>query len=97
MGKRIARYSANAQAIRSVSTCGNRETYMVQIIIHTIIITAIILLSSKFVLPLVENYRFGDQLLLITIIIIAPFLWALALRRVAVKKSKYYLRKRKYR
>jgi CPA2 family monovalent cation:H+ antiporter-2 len=66
---------------------------MLQIIIHTIIITAIILLSSKFVLPLVENYRFGNPIAaLITIIIIAPFLWALALRRVAVKKSKYYLR-----
>jgi CPA2 family monovalent cation:H+ antiporter-2 len=52
---------------------------MLQIIIHTIIITQS-LLSSKFVLPLVENYRFGNPIAaLITIIIIAPFLWALAL------------------
>ncbi|WP_339919780.1 cation:proton antiporter [uncultured Flavobacterium sp.] len=97
--KRIARYSANAQAIRSVSTWQIvLRAYMLQIIIHTIIITAIILLSSKFVLPLVENYRFGNPIAaLITIIIIAPFLWALALRRVAVKEVEILFKERKYR
>jgi CPA2 family monovalent cation:H+ antiporter-2 len=97
--KRIARYSANAQAIRSVSTWQIvLRAYMLQIIIHTIIITAIILLSSKFVLPLVEDYQFGSPLAaLITIIIIAPFLWALALRRVAVKEVEILFKERKYR
>ena len=97
--KRIARYSANAQAIRSVSTWQIvLRAYMLQIIIHTIIITAIILLSSKFALPLVENYRFGNPIAaLITIIIIAPFLWALALRRVAVKEVEILFKERKYR
>jgi CPA2 family monovalent cation:H+ antiporter-2 len=97
--KRIARYSANAQAIRSISTWQIvLRAYMLQIIIHTIIITAIILLSSKFVLPLVENYQFGNPIAaLITIIIIAPFLWALALRRVAVKEVEILFKERKYR
>lgn len=97
--KRIARYSGNAQAIRSVSTWQIvLRAYMLQIIIHTIIITAIILLSSKFVLPLVEDYQFGSPLAaLITIIIIAPFLWALALRRVAVKEVEILFKERKYR
>ncbi|SEA77049.1 transporter, CPA2 family [Flavobacterium gillisiae] len=97
--KRIARYSANAQAIRSVSTWQIvLRAYMSQIIIHTIIITAIILLSSKYLLPLVENYKFGNPIAaLITIIIIAPFLWALALRRVAVKEVEILFKERKYR
>jgi CPA2 family monovalent cation:H+ antiporter-2 len=97
--KRIARYSANAQAIRSVSTWQIvLRAYMSQIIIHTIIITAIILLSSKYLLPLVEDYKFGNPIAaLITIVIIAPFLWALALRRVAVKEVETLFKERKYR
>jgi hypothetical protein len=48
-------------------------------------------------LPLVENYRFGNPIAaLITIIIIAPFLWALALRRVAVKEVEILFKERKY-
>jgi CPA2 family monovalent cation:H+ antiporter-2 len=62
MGKRIA-IQCKRTGNRSVSTWQMLRAYMLQIIIHTIIITAIILLSSKFVLPLVENYRFGNQLL----------------------------------
>ncbi len=97
--KRIARYSANAQAIRSVSTWQVvLRAYMIQIIVHTIIITAIILLSSRFVLPLVENSKFGNAIAaLITMIIISPFLWALSLRRVAVKEVEILFQERKYR
>jgi CPA2 family monovalent cation:H+ antiporter-2 len=59
---------------------------MLQIVIHTIIITAIILLSSKFVLPLVESSKFGNAIAaLITIIIISHFMGT-RLRRVAVKE-----------
>jgi CPA2 family monovalent cation:H+ antiporter-2 len=97
--KRISRYSTNAQAIRSVSIWQVvLRAYMLQIIIHTIIITAIILLSSKFVLPLVENSKFGNAIAaLITIIILSPFLWALSLRRVAVKEVEILFKERKYR
>ncbi|UQD57492.1 cation:proton antiporter [Flavobacterium sp. K5-23] len=97
--KRISRYSTNAQAIRSVSIWQVvLRAYMIQIIIHTIIITAIILLSSKFVLPLVENSKFGNAIAaLITIVILSPFLWALSLRRVAVKEVEILFKERKYR
>ena len=71
---------------------------MVQIVLHTIIITAIILLSSKMILPLVEHSKFGNAIAaLITIIAISPFLWALSLRRVAVKEVQSLLDDRKYR
>ncbi|GEL11571.1 transporter, CPA2 family [Flavobacterium glycines] len=97
--KRIARYSANAQAIRSVSTWQVViRAHLLQILLHTIIITSIILMSSKFVLPLVENSKFGNAIAaLITMIIISPFLWALSLRRVAVKEVDQLFEEKRYR
>lgn len=97
--KRIARYSSNAQAIRSVSTWQVViRAHLVQILLHTIIITSVILMSSKFVLPLVENSKFGNAIAaLITIVIISPFLWALSLRRVAVKEVDLLFEEKRYR
>lgn len=97
--KKIARYSTNAQAIRSVSTWQIViRAYLVQIILNTIIITAIILLSANFVLPLVEESKFGNAIAaLITLVAISPFLWALSLRRVAVEQVDALYKERKYR
>jgi len=97
--KRISRYSTNAQAISSVSTWQVvLRAYMTQIIIHSTIIISIILLSSNFVLPYVENSNFGNAIAaLITLISISPFLWALSLRRVAVKDVEILFKERKYR
>ena len=97
--KRITRYSTNTQAIKSASNWQVvLKAHLLQIVIHTVIITAIILLSSKFVLPLVESSKFGNATAaLITIIIISPFLWALSLRRVAVKEVEILRQERRYR
>lgn len=97
--KRIARYSTNAQAIRSVSTWQIViRAYLIQIILNTIIITSIILLSDNYILPLVENSKFGNAIAaLITLIAISPFLWALSLRRVAVEQVDALYKERKYR
>jgi CPA2 family monovalent cation:H+ antiporter-2 len=97
--KNINRYSVNAQAIKSVSTWQLvLRASITQIILHTIIITAIILLSSKFVAPLVAATRFGNTLAaLITLAAIAPFLWALSLRRLKVEEVESLWEERKYR
>ncbi|RVT76729.1 sodium:proton antiporter [Flavobacterium sufflavum] len=97
--RRIDRYSANAQAIRSVSTWQVViRAHLLQILLHTIIITSVILLSSKFVLPLVADSKFGNAIAaLITMVVISPFLWALSLRRVAVKEVDQLFEERKYR
>jgi CPA2 family monovalent cation:H+ antiporter-2 len=59
---------------------------------------AVILLSSKFILPLVKDSQFGNIFAaLITLVIISPFLWALSLRRVAVKEVAILREERKYR
>lgn len=97
--KNINRYSMNAQAINSVSTWRKvLQAYITQIVLHTIIIVALILLSSEYVAPLVADTRFGNALAaLLTLIVIAPFLWALSLRRVAVEEVDILWEQRKYR
>ena len=96
--KRIERYSANTEAIKSVSTWQIvLRAYLTQVIIHSIIIVAIILLSSKYILPLVSASRFGNATAtLITVVILSPFLWALSLRRVAVEQVQELMQVRKY-
>ncbi len=97
--KNIARYSANAEAIKSVSTWKVAlRAYLIQIVINTIIIAAIILLSANYLLPLVQDSKFGNAIAaLITVVVIAPFLWALSLRRVAVNEVNALFEERKYR
>lgn len=96
--KKIERYSANTEAIKSVSTWQIvLRAYLTQVIIHSIIIVAIILLSYKYILPLVEDSRFGNTIAaLITVVILSPFLWALSLRRVAVEQVQELMQVRKY-
>lgn len=97
--KRIERYSANAQAIKSVSNWQIViNAYLVQVIVHSVIIVAAILLSSKYLLPLVKDFQFGNAIgALITLVVLSPFLWALSLRRVAVSEVAILLEERKYR
>jgi CPA2 family monovalent cation:H+ antiporter-2 len=97
--KKIERYSANAQSIKLVSNWQIVvRAFLTQVIIHSVIIVAVILLSSKFILPLVQGSQFGNIFAaLITIVIISPFLWALSLRRVAAKEVAILREERKYR
>lgn len=97
--KNISRYSTNTQAIKSVSTWQIViRAYLTQIILHTIIILAIILLSSKYAIPFVADIRFANTIAaIITMLAISPFLWALSLRRVAVKEVDILWQERKYR
>ncbi len=97
--KRIERYSASTQAIKTVSLWQTViNAFLIQVIALVVIILAIILLSSRYIEPLVDDYRFGNALgALITLSIIAPFLWALAFRRVALAEVEELMRDRKSR
>ncbi|HEU0136427.1 MAG TPA: cation:proton antiporter, partial [Flavobacterium sp.] len=97
--KKIERYSANAQAIKSVSTWQIViRAYLIQIVIHSVIIVAVTLLSARFLMPLVEDSKFGHLIAaLVTLVILSPFFYALALRRVAVKEVEILMSERKYR
>jgi CPA2 family monovalent cation:H+ antiporter-2 len=86
--KRIQLYSANTEEIKSLSNWQIvLRSYLTQVVLHSIIIVAIILLSSTYLLPLVQDSKAGNVIAaLITVVILSPFLWALSLRRVAVKQ-----------
>ncbi|HCQ13322.1 cation:proton antiporter [Flavobacterium sp.] len=96
--KRIQLYSANTEEIKSKSNWQIvLRSYLMQVIIHSIIIVAIILLSSNFILPMVQGSKFGHAIAaLITLVILSPFLWALSLRRVAVEQVGILLQEKKH-
>ena len=95
--KRIERYSASTQAIKTVSLWQTViNAFLIQVIVLVVIILAIILLSSRFILPLVDDYHLGNSLgALIILVILSPFLWALAFRRVASAEVEQLLHDRK--
>jgi len=97
--KNIEHYSARTETIKTVSTWKVfLRAYIFQIVIHSIIIVAIVLLSSKYILPLVTGYKFAHAMAaLITIVLLSPFLWALSLRRVAPNEVNELLENRKSR
>jgi CPA2 family monovalent cation:H+ antiporter-2 len=97
--KRIERYSANAQSINSVSNWQIViNSYLVQITVFSIIIVAIFLLSSTYILPLVIEYKWGHAMgALITLITVSPFLWALSFRPFAANELSILIEERKYR
>lgn len=97
--KRIEDYSYSTQTIKSTS---HWKTFLkaniTQIIIHSVIILAVIILATQYILPNSEESQWNHLLITcIVLIIIAPFLWALALRRVAVNSMDAIKRDRKYR
>lgn len=96
--KRIKIYSANTEEIKSMSNWQIvLRSYLIQVIIHSIIIVAIILLSSNYILPIVEGSRFGNAIAaLITLGMLSPFLWALSLRRVAIKEVEILMKEKKH-
>ena len=97
--KRIERYSASTQAIKTVSLWQTViNAFLIQVIALVVIILAIISLSARYIEPLLDDYAFGNVLgALITLSIIAPFLWALAFRRVAVNEVEELMQDRKSR
>jgi monovalent cation:H+ antiporter-2, CPA2 family len=97
--KRIERYSASSQAIKTVSLWQSViNAFLIQVIVLIVIIIAVIILSSRYILPLVDNYHLGNSLgALITLGILSPFLWALAFRRVATKEVEILMHDRKSR
>ncbi len=56
--------------------------YFVNIILFSVIIITIILLSTQYIAPYFSNYRWGQLITAgISLIILSPFLWALAFSR----------------
>ncbi|HBK82849.1 MAG TPA: sodium:proton antiporter, partial [Flavobacterium sp.] len=96
--KKIEVYSANAQAIKKTSIWKKAiREYIFQVVLHSIIIVAIIQLSKKILAPVLLDLKFGNLITVcITFILIIPFLWALAVRKIAQDEVEKLLENKNY-
>lgn len=84
----INQYSSGAQTIQAESDWNIvLRSYMMVMVTNSVIVVALIVLSSNFLLPFIEKYvmdGFWPAIItvLITLIASAPFLWALAMRKM---------------
>lgn len=95
----INRYSAAAQTISVVSDWKILlKGYFTNIIIYTVVLLAIILLSSYYLLPMSGVYNWGRAVsAVVTFLLLMPFLWALGFRNIASAESNRIWEQKKYR
>lgn len=100
----LSRYSAAAQTISVVSDWKQLlRSYFVNMTIYSVVILAITLLSYYYLLPLVNiringGYNWGRVAsAVITLALLMPFLWALALRNISSQASSNIWEQKKYR
>ena len=97
--KAIETYSSSSQTIKATSNWVLfLRASIIQIIIHSVLIIAIILLSSRVLLPVVNGSHWANvAIATATLLCIAPFLYALSLRKVAIKASEELKAENKFR
>jgi CPA2 family monovalent cation:H+ antiporter-2 len=83
----IANYSANTQTIKTKSNWQIvLRANIIQIIVHSVIIIGIMLLITRYAVPLLNGSQWGNIVVTaIALLILSPFLWALSLRRIAAE------------
>ena len=83
----ISTYSVEAQNISEISDWKRvLRFYFINVIIFSVIIISIILLSTQYLSPLFSGYRWNKLITVaVTLVILSPFLWALAFRRTQRK------------
>ena len=85
----LNRYSSGTQQLSGFSDWKKLlRSYTLNLIVHSVILIAIILLSENYLSPLIQK-RIDDDLnaasiitVIIILILMAPFIWALAIRRI---------------
>jgi CPA2 family monovalent cation:H+ antiporter-2 len=81
----MAKYSSEAQTISAISDWQQvLRSFILNLVVFSVLLTAIIYLSSEILLPFVSEY-FEDRLGAVsasslTLLLMAPFLWALTVR-----------------
>lgn len=87
--KTLNRYSLGTQQLSAFSEWKVLlNAYLVNIAVHSVILISLIFLSEKFLYPLVEdlidNFFMATIItVVITLLLMIPFIWALAIRRIA--------------
>lgn len=80
---KLNRYSINAQNVTDMSDWKRLlRFYFINIIVFSVIILFIIGMSTRYILPVFSSFG-GSRVItaIVTLVIMAPFLWALAFRR----------------
>ena len=95
----IDRYSSSAQSIKSVSDWRLViRTNLLQAVIFTVIIIGIVLVMAQFVIPYWGNSYIAEIAgPVVTLLVISPFLWALAIRRIQTEATKRLKKNQRYR
>jgi CPA2 family monovalent cation:H+ antiporter-2 len=98
----INRYSSSTAGISTLSDWKILlKSYTFNTIIHSVILIAIVFLGSRYLKPFVTEHLINGNngliiSLVITLIIMTPFLWALAIRRIEKKAYSHLWLNKKY-
>ncbi|RZK49116.1 MAG: sodium:proton antiporter [Pedobacter sp.] len=98
----ISRYSSSTEGITTFSDWKILlRAYAINTVIHSVMLIGIVFLSSKYLYPFVEKNLFtGVEAVLATLFVsllfMAPFLWALAIRRIERKAYSHLWLNKKY-
>lgn len=97
--RRIERYAERTNSGKSATNWQIViRAYLVQVLVHSVIIISLILLAGRYLLPLGEGSITGTLLVaVLTLLMLSPFLWALSMRRVATEQVNVLLQERRYR
>lgn len=81
---RLNRYSVGTQIVAEQSEWKKLlRFYFITVLLHTVIILTLIFLSTEFILPYFSEYRASRSITAaVTLVLLCPFLWALAFRRM---------------
>lgn len=99
----LNRYSAATQTIAVVSNWKQLlRSYFMNIVLFSVIVIAIALLAAYYVLPMITDAQEDENWVrivtaLVTLVILSPFLWALAFRGISNQASANIWRQKKYR
>jgi CPA2 family monovalent cation:H+ antiporter-2 len=89
----LSRYSIGAQAIKSTSDWKRvLRSNLMQMFIYSIVISSVILIMSRYVVPAFsngkENYTINVIVAVITVLMLLPIFWALSLRQIQPERTK---------
>ena len=80
----LDKYSVGAQNMEEISDWKKvLRFYLINVVVFSVIIITLILISTEYIAPLFSNLGFGKLVIIaVTLVILSPFLYALAFRRI---------------
>ena len=80
----LTTYSVNTQNIAEISDWKKLlRSYIVNVVVFSVVIIAIILLSTRYIELRISGFGLKIAAAVVSLIVLSPFLWALAFRRTA--------------